>query len=172
MNDSGPALDVYLNKKIGDKTGLQFRGFNSVFLPNGNNYIDLRQKADAGGNNRAPLVQEAAASGTNNTDLGLRTLYTGDGNDTVDSSIAGLRINFGNGNDTLVEAGAGSIVAAGQGHDVFRVQNQILLTGVKHTDRIMVGDQELTGGIQYAGSESPWALGKDGERYDRPGGRR
>ena len=98
-------------------------------------------------------------------DASLQELDLGDGNDTVTSTVDGLTVNLGNGNDTLLHAGAGSVINVGQGNDTFEVSDKVLLTGVKHTDKIMVGDHVLTGGIEYEGQESPWVLGADGTRY-------
>jgi hypothetical protein len=142
-SQDGSALELFQDPKFSQTTRLQFQGFSNLILGDGNNNVILRQKAA----------------------LGLHTLDTGDGNNTVDSTVANLRINFGNGNDTLMSAGAGSVVNAGQGNDIFHLSNDVLLTGVKHTDKIMIGDQALTGGILFEGSESPWAVGIDGTRY-------
>ncbi|HZB42366.1 MAG TPA: hypothetical protein VE487_15445, partial [Ilumatobacter sp.] len=143
MSDLGAALEAFKDRKFGETTKLQFKGFNTLWLTDGNNKAILRPS----------------------TGLGLRNLFMGEGNDTVDSAIENLRIDLGDGDDILLRAGAGSIVAAGEGNDIFQLNNQVLLTGLSHNDKILIGSHVLTGGIRHQGSESPWAIGADGTRY-------
>jgi Ca2+-binding RTX toxin-like protein len=95
---------------------------------------------------------------------GVEVIYAPDTDTTIVGSGQAV-VNLGNGNNTLMSAGAGSVINAGQGHNVFHLSNQVLLTGVDHDDKVMIGNDVLTGGIRHKGSESPWALGLDFTRY-------
>jgi Ca2+-binding RTX toxin-like protein len=95
---------------------------------------------------------------------GIVQLFAGNGNDTV-GGIGPAEIDLGNGSDVVLP-GFGSVVNAGKGQDVIGVANDVQLNGLKANDRIsMFGIYDLTGGIQWAGLESPFAYGADGTRY-------
>jgi hypothetical protein len=95
---------------------------------------------------------------------GIVRVFTGNGNDIV-GGIGPAEIDLGNGSDVVLP-GFGSVVNAGQGQDVIGVANDVQLNGLKANDRIsMFGIYDLTGGIQWAGLESPFAYGADGTRY-------
>jgi hypothetical protein len=91
---------------------------------------------------------------------GIVKLTTGNGNDTV-GGIGPAEIDLGNGND-FVLPGFGSVVNAGQGKDVIFTANDVQLNGLTANDRInLLGTTNLTGGVQWTGSEDPFAYGTD-----------
>jgi hypothetical protein len=87
-------------------------------------------------------------------------IVTGNGTNLV-LGLGPAEINLGNGND-LVLPGFGSVVNAGQGKDVIFAADDVQLNGLKPDDRInLLGIVNLTGGVQWVGSEDPFAYGTD-----------
>jgi hypothetical protein len=96
----------------------------------------------------------------------LKELFTGPGNDTVNSTVPNLKIYFGNGNDTLLDAGPGSIVYAGTGQDTFDLSDKVLIAGATPTDKILTASgRQLHGALGSMNTESPWVGQGDGLWY-------
>jgi hypothetical protein len=91
------------------------------------------------------------------------------GNNTIDSSVAGLTINLGTGNNTVKATGPGTIVKSGGGANKVEASHngQMLLENASTADRITYYGSTLTGGVHWGGSESPYAYGIHGDRYGR-----
>lgn len=94
------------------------------------------------------------------------SIHTDSSNNLVISGdVPGLTINLGTANDSFFGAGPGSIVNGGSGQDTFKLTNDVLIVGAKPTDKIVIGEQVLHGGIRVKGSESPWSVGLGGIKY-------
>jgi hypothetical protein len=91
------------------------------------------------------------------------------GNNTIDSSVAGLTINLGTGNNTVKATGPGTIVKSGGGANKIEASHngQLLLQNTSTADRITYYGSTLTGGVHWGASESAYAYGIHGERYGR-----
>jgi hypothetical protein len=99
----------------------------------------------------------------------LQEVDLGAGNDTIDSSVAGLTINLGTGNNTVKATGPGTIVKSGGGANKIEASHngQMLFENASTADRITYYGSTLTGGVHWGGSESVYAYGLHGERYGR-----
>jgi Ca2+-binding RTX toxin-like protein len=91
------------------------------------------------------------------------------GNNTIDSSVAGLTINLGSGNNTVKATGPGTIVKSGGGANKIEASHngQLLFQNASTADHITYYGSTLTGGVHWGGSESVYAYGIHGERYGR-----
>jgi len=149
---------VYLRPGSGGNLEL-FTG--DSWLPTGTGYSFkdfTRLELSADGDDHVRLTGAGAAS--------LQQVDTGNGNVIIESDVTNLEINLGHGKDTVKHVAQGTVVNAGGGEDTFYVSDDVLLVGVKPTDHITMGGwYNLTGGIQWAGLESPYAIGIDGTRY-------
>jgi hypothetical protein len=99
----------------------------------------------------------------------LQEIDTGNGNSTIDSSVANLTINFGSGKNTLKSSGPGTIVEVAKGADTIEASHngQLLVEDASTDDSITYYGSTLTGGVRWGGSESIYAYGINGERYGR-----
>ncbi len=90
---------------------------------------------------------------------GFIQVDTGAGDDIVSALGRGITVNLGAGKDILLNAGYGTIADLGEGdgdRDIVRVGANVMITGAGFEDRIVVGNQILTGGGKSAYSESAW----------------
>jgi len=99
----------------------------------------------------------------------LQEVDLGAGNDTIDSSVAGLTIDLGTGNNTVKATGPGTIVKSGGGANKVEASHngQLLFQNASTADHITYYGSTLTGGVHWGGSESVYAYGIHGERYGR-----
>jgi Ca2+-binding RTX toxin-like protein len=88
----------------------------------------------------------------------------GAGNDTV-AGFGTAIVNLGAGDDLFLHAGRGSIVHGGAGADTFWLTRDVLIADADHDDTIALFGVPLTGGLRFAGSELPWAVGPNLIRY-------
>jgi hypothetical protein len=127
-----------------------------AYLANGTNIVTIE-----GGNGdsqyfyKVPIINDPQKQG-------FVQLFTGNGNDIV-GGAGPAEIDLGKGND-FVLPGFGSIVNAdgdpNRGQDVIFTANDVQLNNLQPQDRInLLGITNLTGGLQWVGSESPFAYG-------------
>lgn len=89
----------------------------------------------------------------------FEVLTFGSGNDRVRHDAVNSTIYLGDGNDTLLAAAGGTEVYGGAGADRFHLHDNIRIMDASAEDRISyAGLMDLTGGLRWAGSSSPWAM--------------
>jgi Ca2+-binding RTX toxin-like protein len=93
---------------------------------------------------------------------GFVVVNAGNGDDTIGGAGPG-QINLGTGTDVVLP-GFGSVVNASsdqtRGQDVIFTNNDVQLNNLLPQDRLsLLGITDLTGGLQWKGSESPFAYG-------------
>lgn len=89
-----------------------------------------------------------------------------DGDDEITFSGAGGKIYGGGGNDILDVDGYAAQMYGGAGADTFHFSDNVLVGDASGDDRMTLsGLIDLTGGVHWEGSESPWAYGLWGIKY-------
>lgn len=78
--------------------------------------------------------------------------------DTVTSTVENAEIHLGEGDDILKAAASGTKVWGGNGANTFYLSANVQIEDADGDDKIFLGGTQLTGGIQWKGSASPFAM--------------
>jgi Ca2+-binding RTX toxin-like protein len=125
-------------------SGYSFTGMTTLTLGSGDDKVDLTEAAD-------PY---------------LHTINTGGGKNSISSGNVNVTINLQGNDDTVLHAGKGSQINVGSGKATIKISDDVLIVGVKPTDRIEGADGTiLHGAIGQIGSESVWIVGSDDISY-------
>jgi Ca2+-binding RTX toxin-like protein len=139
----GEAAGLFNNDGMSADTSVSFTGMTTLNLGANNDTIKLSQAAD-------PY---------------LHVINTGGGVNDISSDNIDVTINLQGTNDTVRHAGRGSVINVGTGHATIYVSDDILISGLKPTDTVIVNGRVIHGAIGSINSEAQWILGGDGVSY-------
>jgi hypothetical protein len=108
------------------------------------------------------------ASGSATVNVGQNGIVaqTGNGNNTLTGTIAGLTLDLGSGNNFVGSVAIGTIVnAQNSGVDQFVPSADELITGSTAQDQIVAGNNVLHGAVGQVGSQDPWVVGPNQVKY-------
>jgi hypothetical protein len=154
-----PELDI-----VNGSNKLKSFYITTIVGGNGLDALDLSLEDTVGKSNSINITNNGGgdtitdSDGLNIVAVGFDTIDFGIGNDTINSDVIDLTLNFGNGaNDTLTHAGPGSVAEAGLGSDTFDISNDVLITGAGPQDRIAYDGNDVFGALAWNSTQGGWA---------------
>ncbi|MBX9826325.1 MAG: pre-peptidase C-terminal domain-containing protein [Xanthobacteraceae bacterium] len=166
QNALGPTLKQYTVVNMGDEPGDYEAGDTLDFSQYGKS-LYLRPVSSADGPAVGQYLDRAYQRETGLQFKNFEYLIATSKDDQVRLPTTELKVlvDLGGGDDVFMGGGQGTIVYGGTGRDKFEVSHNVLIADAEQHDQITYFGNQLTGGVQWGASETPWTMGRFNIRY-------